>query len=185
MRGASKFVPTGHVFLMRYGPVAVPLGTFPVTTFGSLRGCRCWSSVFGIDLVARLKSTERDLFATYNPTAWQLALSLKKHLHSKIEGTFFSIHILLSVFFFLTNESIPDSFLAFFLNGNVSSQPRRSSQAWHGPAYTGARVLCSSARRSGMVHLSTRVKERCPDGVETNQRQEEQTYEKRNRPHDP
>jgi len=35
----------------------------------------------------------------------------------------------------------------------------RSSQAWHGPAYTGARVLCSSARRSGMVHLSTRVKE--------------------------
>lgn len=102
----------------------------------------------------------------------------------KLRGRF-SVSIFSCPFFFLTNESIPDSFLAFFLNGNVSSQPRRSSQAWHGPAYTGARVLCSSARRSGMVHLSTRVKERCPDGVETNQRQEEQTYEKRNRPHDP
>lgn len=34
-----------------------------------------------------------------------------------------------------------------------------SGQAWHGPAYAGARVLCSSARRSGMVHLSGRVKE--------------------------
>ena len=35
---------------------------------------------------------------------------------------------------------------------------RTSGQAWHGPAYAGARVLCSSARRSGMVHLSGRVK---------------------------
>ena len=96
---------------------------------------------------------------------WTVGSFVEKHLHSKIEGTFFSIHILLSVFF-LTNESIPIISCLFF-NGNVSSQPRRSSQAWHGPAYTGARVLCSSARRSGMVHLSTRVKERCADGFET------------------
>ena len=37
---------------------------------------------------------------------WTVGSFVEKHLHSKIEGTFFSIHILLSVFF-LTNESIP------------------------------------------------------------------------------
>lgn len=146
MRGASKFVPTGHVFLMRYGPVAVPLGTFPVTTFGSLRGCRCWSSVFGIDLVARLKSTERDLFATYNPTAWQLALSLKKHLHSKIEGTFFSIHILLSVFF--SHQRINPGFISclfFKWQFIFATQEIKSGMAWSSIHWcTSSVLLCTT-----------------------------------------
>ena len=36
--------------------------------------------------------------------------------------------------------------------------PRSHGQAWHGPAYVGARVLCCSARHSNMVHLASRAK---------------------------
>lgn len=168
----SNFSCSNALFVARHGSIVVPLGTFAVPAYGALCGCGCRGLVLGFYIEPGLhhaapdESLELDCenqcmeilpFSCVEKVSW-LCSSSHGLSHGLSHCTWFPRFLDFCSWCLMLGYSMPIYANAIWCALALRNSMRTSGQAWHGPAYAGARVLCSSARRSGMVHLSGRVK---------------------------